>query len=199
MFLGRLFSMKIIPSLCFIALTGYSLAQKTFSLKTQANNILYQGGDNFVVIDYPGLKTYRIHASNAKITPASKKNHKGFNVNPNTPGELILKVSGEDINGKIIFGTVHCTVRPFPHPVLKNSSISKDFGGTLKVDFPANFSAGSFEIIDVFIKGQTFDGPTVPAGALNSLQRGDTVGIMVRVKYSITATIMDIPCSLLVK
>jgi hypothetical protein len=108
---------------------------------------------------------------------------------------VTLTLTGKDADQNTInFGSFAYNVKGFPKPVVLTPSLSKDRGGFLNVGLPPSspLQGVTYTILGGDVNGSGFSSNRVTATNLQSIQRGKTAGIYLRVRRSDNGVVYNI-------
>jgi hypothetical protein len=183
--------------------TKVQVATKAGALEMPEYQVLYRGYDNKIIPSASGVVTSDISVSGCGKQPFTVNGKKGYILKPG-PGvkSVSVSLSGKDSKGKSIsFGSWTYSVKPFPNPEIKTSSVSKGSGAKITVGLPADspLKPPAFQVMAVEVLGVDngqCSGGNIPGNIVAKLKAGKSIGINVTVKNPLTGSTVIIPGAL---
>jgi len=183
--------------------TKIQVATKSGALEMPEYQVLYRGYDNKIIPSASGVVTYDINVSGCSKQPFTVNGKKGYILKPGSGVKSVsVSLSGKDLKGKSIpFGSWTYSVKPFPNPEIKTSSVSKGSGAKITVGLPADspLKSPAFQVVGVEVLGVDngqCPGGNIPGNIVAKLKAGKSIGINVTVKNPLTGSTVIIPGAL---
>jgi hypothetical protein len=165
---------------------NYLSSQKQFALEMPQYNTLFEGYQNKVFVASKNGKVVNAKCQSAEILEDKFDGRTCLTINPKAQGEIIVYFDVVNTKGKKIGrDSVSFFVRPFPNPIVLNSTVSKASGARILIGLGPDslISSTNFEILSIELqtieKNSSISGNVIPASLLSNIKIGAKIGIKI--------------------